>query len=82
MDPLGRLRRRREGEVAPFVFAGIQILHPRLFDRAPEGRFSLNLLYDRAEKADRLRGQPHEGLWAHIGRPESVAEAEAALGRR
>ena len=81
MDPLGGLRRRREGEVTPFLFAGIQILHPRLFDGGPQGSFSLNLLYDRAEQAGRLYGHRHEGLWAHIGAPHSVAEAEAAFGR-
>ncbi len=46
MDPLGRLRRRGEREVAPFAFAGIQILHPRLFEGAPAGAFSLNRLYE------------------------------------
>ena len=82
MEPDGRLHRRRDSEVAPFAFAGIQILHPGLFDGAPQERFSLNRLYDHAEQAGRLFGQRHEGLWAHVGAPEAVAEAEAALGRR
>ena len=75
----GSLRRRREREVAPFVFAGIQILHPRLFADAPEGPFSLNRLYDRAEEAERLWGLRHDGQWFHIGTPEQLAEVEAAL---
>jgi MurNAc alpha-1-phosphate uridylyltransferase len=79
MAPDGRLRRRRHLEMAPFLFAGIQILHPRLFDGAPAGGFSLNLLYDRAEGAGRLFGQRHEGLWAHVGSPQGVAEAAAVL---
>jgi len=79
MAPDGRLRRRRDVEMAPFLFAGIQILHPRLFDGAPAGGFSLNLLYDRAEDAGRLFGQRHEGLWAHVGSPQALAEAEALL---
>ena len=55
LDSEGRAERRRDHAVAPYLFAGIQILHPRLFDGAPDGAFSLNLLYDRAEEADRLR---------------------------
>ena len=79
MDPLGRLRRRREREVAPFLFAGVQILHPRLFKSAPEGPFSLNLLYDKALDAGRLWGLRHDGEWYHIGTPENLTEVEADL---
>ncbi|HEX9465337.1 MAG TPA: nucleotidyltransferase family protein [Alphaproteobacteria bacterium] len=80
IDPLGRLRRRRPHEVAPFIFAGVQILHPRIFAGAPDGRFSLNLVYDRAEAAGRLWGLRHDGLWFHVGTPEGLAETEAMLG--
>ncbi len=79
MDALGRLHRRREREVAPFVFAGVQVLHPRLFDAAPEGAFSLNLLYDRAIERERLWGLRHDGRWFHVGTPEAVQGAEDAL---
>ncbi|MDX1423781.1 MAG: nucleotidyltransferase family protein [Kiloniellales bacterium] len=79
MDPAGRLRRRREREVAPFVFAGVQLLHPRLFDGAPEGPFSLNLLYDRAIEAGRLAGLRHDGRWFHVGTPEALQGVEQAL---
>lgn len=81
MNPEGRLRRRREREVAPFIFAGIQILHPRLFAGAPEGSFSLNKLYDKAQEAERLWGIRHDGEWYHIGTPESLRDAEDALHR-
>ena len=37
VDPLGGVRRRREREVAPYLFAGVQILHRRLFDGAQPG---------------------------------------------
>ncbi len=80
LDSLGLLRRKREHEVAPFLFMGVQMLHPRLFKGAPDGRFSLNLLYDRAEAAGRLFGVRHDGRWHHLGTPEGLAAAEAALG--
>lgn len=79
LDPLGRAVRRRGHQVAPFVFAGVQILHPRLFKDAPSGAFSLNRLYDRAEVAGRLWGVAHDGLWFHVGTPDSIAATEAAL---
>ena len=79
MDQLGRLRRRKEGEVAPFLFAGLQILTPALFADTPEGPFSLNLLYDRALAAGRLYGLRHDGTWYHVGTPEDLERVEAAL---
>jgi MurNAc alpha-1-phosphate uridylyltransferase len=83
LDPLGLPRRRKEREVAPFLFAGVQILDRRLFEGAPEGKFSLNLLYDRAEKAKRLHAIVHDGEWYHVGTPEALGAAERllALGR-
>jgi MurNAc alpha-1-phosphate uridylyltransferase len=79
MDAAGRLARRRERRVAPYVFSGIQILSRRLFAQAPAGPFSLNLLYDHALASGRLFGQSHGGLWFHVGTPEAVGETEAAL---
>lgn len=75
----GRLSRRERGTKAPFLFAGVQLLHPRLFAGAPDGPFSLNLLYDRALAAGRLYGTRHAGEWLHVGTPKAVAEAEAFL---
>ncbi len=79
MQPDGRLRRRDENEVVPFVYAGAAILTPALFADAPAGEFSLNLLFDRAGASGRLFGLRLEGLWMHVGTPEAVAAAEAAL---
>lgn len=78
--PDGKLRRRREREIAPFVFAGLQILDPSLFADAPSGPFSLNRLYDRAAESGRLYGLRHDGEWFHIGTPQSLVEAERELG--
>jgi MurNAc alpha-1-phosphate uridylyltransferase len=79
VDSLGRVRRRREREVAPHLFAGVQVLHRRLFDGQSPGRFSLNALYDRAIAADRLQAIVHDGEWYHIGTPKGLALAEEQL---
>ena len=79
MSPDGRLRRRAEQEIAPFVYAGAAILTPALFKGAPDGNLSLTALFERAAKAQRLRGLRLEGLWMHVGTPEAIAEAESAI---
>lgn len=79
LDTFGNARRRLEFEVAPFAFTGVQILHRRLFDYAPNGPFSLNLLYDQAEASERLFGLRHDGLWFHVGTPEDLELAEFEL---
>jgi N-acetyl-alpha-D-muramate 1-phosphate uridylyltransferase len=79
MAPDGRLIRRPEREVVPFVYAGVAILNPALFSTAPPGAFSLNLLFDRAIEAGRLYGLRLEGVWMHVGTPEAIAAAEAAI---
>jgi len=79
LDPEGRLARRAAGQVAPFVFAGCYIAAPHLFAEAPEGPFSMNVLWDRALAAGRLHGIRHDGLWLHVGTPDSIALAERAF---
>jgi MurNAc alpha-1-phosphate uridylyltransferase len=77
--PDGRLRRRAEREVAPFVYAGAAILTPALFAGAPKGEFPLTDLFDRAALAGRLHGLRLEGLWMHVGTPDAIALAEKAI---
>ncbi len=88
MDIEGRLHRRCEAEIAPFVFTGSQILSPALFDGLEPGAFSLNRVYDRALECGRLFGIRHDGAWYHVGTPDSfervsrlyahIAQGEAA----
>ena len=75
----GQIRRRGAAASAPFVFAGVQILHPRLFADAPDGAFSLTVLFDRAQAAGRLQGLVHDGAWYHVGTPEDLLRAENAI---
>lgn len=80
LDPLGQVRRRREREVAPHLFAGIEILHRRLFEGEETGKFSLNPLWNRAIAAGRLAAIVHDGEWYHVGTPAGLAATEARLG--
>ena len=73
--------RQTGARLAPFVFTGVSIAHPRLFADAPKGKYSLNALWNRAIEQDRLSGIRLDGVWMHVGTPEAVGEAEAALRR-
>jgi MurNAc alpha-1-phosphate uridylyltransferase len=79
MAPDGRLSRRAERQVAPFVYAGAAILSPAVFSDAPQGKFSLNRLFDGAIAAERLYGLRLEGTWMHVGTPAAIEAAEAAI---
>ena len=82
IDSLGKLSRRLEKEITPYLFTGVQIIHPRIFKDTPSGKFSLNVVYDRAIEVDRLYGIAHDGEWFHIGTPDGLEEAETYMGQR
>jgi MurNAc alpha-1-phosphate uridylyltransferase len=79
MDREGRLTRRVERTVAPFAFCGAAIYHPRLFQGAEPGVWSMNRLFDKAMEAGRLHGVRMGGLWLHVGTPAAIGEAERAI---
>lgn len=79
MAPDGRLEKRGEREVAPYVYAGAAILTPGLFDGAIAEPFSLTRMFDKAREAGRLHGLRLEGVWMHVGTPDAIALAEAAI---
>lgn len=79
----GTPRRKREGETnIPYLFMGIQILHPRLFKNAPEGPFTLRDLYDEAQQKGRLKALIYDGRWFHVGTPEALEETEKMLSQK
>ena len=79
MRPDGTLRRRKENQVVPFVYAGVAIISPAIFKDAPEGEFALTKLFDRANEAERLYGLRMDGVWMHVGTPDAVRAAEDAF---
>ena len=80
----GTAVRKRVGESAPYVFTGIQMIHPRLFAGAPQAEaFSMNLLYNRGMRVDgslpRFKAIVHDGKWLLVGDPTAVKLAEQYL---
>lgn len=78
----GGLRRRGEREVAPYLFAGVQIVSPALLAAAPPAPFSMNYLWDKALAAGRLGAILHDGMWFHLSTPDDLARADAVLEAR
>ena len=79
MSADGTLHKRKEKQIAPFVYAGAAVISPQLFTSAPQGEFGLPRLFDAAEEAGRLFGLRLEGTWMHVGTPNAIAEAERAV---
>jgi MurNAc alpha-1-phosphate uridylyltransferase len=79
MDSDGLLSRVPEKRIAPFVWMSMEIVHPRLFDGAPGGKFSINPLWDKAIAKGRLFGQRLDGVWMHIDRPDAIAASDEFL---
>jgi len=81
MDSEGLLSRVPEKRIAPFVWMSMEIVHPRLFDDAPQGinKFSINPLWDKAIGRKRLYGQRLDGVWMHIDRPDAIEASERFL---
>jgi MurNAc alpha-1-phosphate uridylyltransferase len=81
MDAQGALRRRDERDVAPFVYSGVGIIKPDLFENETRDVFRLApFFFDAAEKG-RLFGLRLDGVWLHVGTPGAIADAETAIAR-
>ncbi len=79
MDGAGRLHFPDERQITPFVYGGVQILKPGLVDEIGKERFSLLEVWRRVAERGRLFGLLHDGFWAHLGTPQALRAAEAAL---
>jgi MurNAc alpha-1-phosphate uridylyltransferase len=66
---------------APYIIASVGIVHPRLFAHAPEGRFSVKILWHEALRRNRLACLPHCGEWFQTGTLEDIEKAEYHLRR-
>jgi len=79
MLPDGALRKRKERQVVPFVYAGAAIMSPGMFAGAPTNEFSLTKIFDVANEQERLFGLRLDGTWMHVGTPDAVGAAEEAF---
>ncbi len=77
----GHMERRGTAAEAPYVYAGLFIIHPRAFADAKVEPFSLNKIWNTAIAADRMKAVVHDGRWYHVGTPEAIGETETLLAR-
>jgi MurNAc alpha-1-phosphate uridylyltransferase len=77
----GWLTRRKEREVAPYVYSGVGVIKPELFAQHSQDAFRLAPLFFKAAEERRLRGVRLDGVWIHVGYPEAIADAERAIDR-
>lgn len=81
VDETGRMTRRGTALAAPYVYAGLFLMHPRAMAGTAVEPFSLNRVWDKAIAADRMRAIVHDGRWFHVGTPEAIGETEALLAQ-
>lgn len=62
-----RLQYRASNTVAPYIFSGVRILHPRLFKGIEPGFLPQPVLFHQAEARQRLYGLVHSQKWCDIG---------------
>jgi MurNAc alpha-1-phosphate uridylyltransferase len=66
---------------APYIIAGIGIFHPRVLRDAPDGKFSVKVLWRRAMEQNRLFCLPHHGRWFQTGTIPDIHRTEEELKR-
>jgi MurNAc alpha-1-phosphate uridylyltransferase len=66
---------------APYIIAGIGIFHPRVLLNAPEGKFTVKILWHQALAQNRLFCLPHHGQWFQTGTITDIKKAEEELKR-
>ena len=66
---------------APYIIAGIGIMHPRILLNAPDGKFTVKILWHQALRQNRLACLPHHGQWFQTGTIEDIKTAEKNLKR-
>ncbi len=64
---------------APVIYAGVALLGKAWFDDTPEGAFSINRVFEKAQEQERLWGVVLDAPWFHVGDPAALAETERLL---
>ena len=79
LHPDGAMTRRGEAPDAPFVYCGLRLIRPQLYDREPVERFSALKVWDRLIPDRRLHGVVLDRFWLHVGDPQALKDAEMWL---
>lgn len=79
LDPDGRIVKHVGDGKAPYVYAGVGIIKPQLFEHVQEEAFRLAPFFFDAAKQGRLFGAPSNGLWCHVGSVAAIDAAERAV---
>lgn len=80
---LGRARPGCGAALEPYMYTGVQVLEPRVFDYLrTEGPFSITKVSYPAmlDAGETIVGHPFDGAWITVGTPAELAEAEVLLG--
>lgn len=64
---------------APYIIAGLGIIHPRIFSGAPGGKFSVKVQWLQALQQGRLFCLPHHGRWFQAGTVADLKRTEELL---
>jgi N-acetyl-alpha-D-muramate 1-phosphate uridylyltransferase len=78
IDQNGRLTPQTSNAL---TYIGGYLVHPRLFENAPTGKFSMWRMWEKAIVTKSFYGLAHQGHWLHVGTPEAISEAEQRLSR-
>jgi MurNAc alpha-1-phosphate uridylyltransferase len=66
---------------APYIIAGVGIFHPRVLADAPNGKFSVKILWQKALAQNRFACLPHQGRWFQTGTINDIKITESYLNR-
>lgn len=77
-----RAIRRHAAEHYDYVYAGVQLIKPALFENLPAKPFSVWQAWQPALDVSRVSCHILEGFWLHVGTPLAVKNANAHLETR
>lgn len=78
LDAQGRATLDKKGD---YVFTGLRIVKPEVFDGTPDGKFSFIEIFNAAQAKGRLYALVHDGQWHHVGTPQALARTEKILAK-
>ncbi len=68
-----------KGAADGLIYAGVFIVHPRVFAGVAQGKSSLIPLFRRAIDEGRMFGMEMSGHWVTVGTPQAIPAAERAV---